>query len=81
MNKRVKENEIVCDSCGFYFDEFFIYKHISGNNYCGHCIALSVRAQAIKKQIKPKEVDKMARALLKTPPRKKRNKKESNFKH
>ena len=80
MNKKVRENEIACDSCGFYKDEFFIYKHISGNNYCGMCIALGVKAQEIKKRVKPKEVDKMAETLLNTPPRKKKkkNKQASN---
>jgi late competence protein required for DNA uptake (superfamily II DNA/RNA helicase) len=70
MNKRVKENEVVCDSCGFYKDKFFINKHKSGKNYCSGCIVLGIKAQEIKEQVNPKEVDKLAKALLNTPPRK-----------
>ena len=72
MNKVTKENKVMCESCGFYFNEFLIYtQYVSGNKYCGKCIALGVRTQGIKKQVKTEEVDKMVEALLDTPPQKK----------
>jgi len=74
MNKSAKEKEIVCDSCGYNKDKFFIYKHASGNYYCGYCIILGIKAKEVMKKANPEEVEEMAKALLNTPPRKKSNK-------
>jgi len=40
-------------------------------NYCGSCSSLTVRAQLIKDKVNEEEVEKMARALLNAPPKKK----------
>ena len=77
--KRVnKENKEMCNSCGLYFDS--LTRHESGNKYCGACIFLGVKAQEIKKQVKPEEVDKMVEALFKTPPPQKKRRRERRHK-
>ena len=81
MKRNNKENKVMCESCGFYFNELLIYtQYVSGNKYCGNCIALGVRTQGIKKQSKPEEVDKMLEALLNTPPPKKGRRKSEGHK-
>ena len=81
MKKANKENKIMCESCGFYFDKNLIYtQYVSGNKYCDKCISLGVRTQEIKKEVKPEEVDKMVEALFKTPPPQKKNRRERRHK-
>jgi len=80
MKKANKENKARCDSCGHYFKDSFLTKHESGNKYCGTCIYLGIKAQEIKKEVKPEEVDKMVEALFKTPPPQKKDKRERKHK-
>jgi hypothetical protein len=76
----MNNKQIACDSCGFYKDEFFINKHKSGKNYCNDCIAMGIKAQAIKKQIDQEKVNAMIKAFLTILPPKKPSKKSKRKK-
>jgi hypothetical protein len=71
--KKKAKNEpdaVLCDSCDFYYYSRWIQKRKDGN-YCGSCSSLTVRAQIIRNKVNEEEVEKIARALLNAPPKKK----------
>lgn len=70
--KKAKNNPdaMLCDSCDRYFYSGWMQKTKDGN-YCGPCNSLTVRTQLIRDKVNEEEVEKMARALLNAPPKKK----------
>ena len=83
----MNNKQIVCDSCGFYRDEFFINKHKSGKNYCWDCkLIISGISPNDLRPISQEEFNKMLLVALNTPPLKlkdlkKRLKKERESKN
>ena len=76
--KREAKNEpdaVLCDSCDLYYYSRWIQKRKDGN-YCGSCSSLTVRTQSLRGKVNDEEVEKMLRALLNAPPKKKRERKK-----
>lgn len=69
----MNDNQIVCDGCGFYVDEFFINKHKSGKNYCIQC---KDKAPSDSETVKESGFDNALKAAVKTPPLKYKDLKE-----
>jgi hypothetical protein len=74
--KKQAKNEpdaILCVSCDRYFYSGWMRKDEKDKYYCDNCYSMGIEAQSLRGQINDKEVEKLARALLNAPPRK-RNK-------
>src|SRR5256885_9114360 len=63
-----KKKQIVCDGCGFYYDEFFIKKHKSGKNYCSGCSLIVERKPSEVRSVSQEEFNRMLEVFLNTPP-------------
>lgn len=71
------ENEILCDGCGFYKDEFFVLQQKNGKYYCFDCrLALSRINPDDIKPVSQEEIDEKLKIALHTPPLKLKDLKE-----
>ena len=77
--KKQAKNEpdaVLCDGCDLYYYSRWLRMDESGKRYCNDCHAMGIVAQSIPNQVKDKEVEKVLKALLNAPPRKRSKKKK-----
>jgi len=71
--KKQAKNEpdaVLCVSCDRYFYSGWMVKDKNGKYYCGHCHDMGIEAQSLKGKVNDEEVERMVRALLNAPSRK-----------